>query len=973
MPATVTTPLRRRARRAGTRLDSPQLITLWRIATACLIGALLTLFVWTHVGTKLSAHTDIVGRTTFANFDINRYLNRFYAVTLLLPFACFAAYFVLLRWGPLRAPASLGRQVPRTNRQTIQPDPAGSPELSKAPQLSKAPGLTWTTSVLRLVLPAGTLLFEVSVARSSRTQVLTHSGIAAALAFPVATLGLATAAAFLLHGYRAWPKRVLTILPAVNALMSVSVLPILWFVSKSTSVLVRSSGRVAHYPWFPGWLAIAVTVAAVAAIGAALAGAPGFPRRRAVEDWVLLILVIPVFLFMVTAQLPGAQGPFQAYDDAQAMVGARLLFYHGLWPWRDIMLLHGFFADALYGLIGMLTFGVTRWGSNAGLSFFVAPLTLFSLYGFLVYFSRRRVLLIAAGCLAVVLGQFAIWQETRYALLPIVLILFHGLIKRATWSRAAAFTVSVIFISIVTPEATILVLGVLATLVLAEIVEGRGTRGLAHRFPRSTRCLASGAVLVLVWTVFLALSGSLAGFVDYYLANISGHQYWGAYPPTWSVTGDLRPTIFFLIPIALWLATMAKLGVKLFRHSPWRPVEWVLVASGTFVPLFYQVVLDRLDAPHVYEVFQAVTPFVVLWGIEASTSVDRAMRVALTRWRRHRALAHSLRVRTAWPTLVRPAELAAVLTLIFLSPLSLGSWKDIPSRFHVTVPEPAPSGFPLGYTTPGAVDTAQLSDLGAILARYAGPRSPVFDLANEIGITYFLLNRVPGVPFYHPDAAQTSQAQKLEIKALERSRPRVVLFYDTTFGYPNIDGIPEMERNYLISQYLLDNYTPFVDVDGQLVMLRNDLVASAPPLPKLLGRPTTTGLHFVLPACSWGDVPDFFYPPSRSVIATGITPPQSWHPSTHTLTISLPPSRSWTSYQWVELSSTADLGRNTFTITDNVRAGPSHDISFNSLPRVGGTAFLRVGSCIQWHGYRTETLTIQATSTTAALSARLLP
>ena len=194
---------------------------------------------------------------------------------------------------------------------------------------------------------------------------------------------------------------------------------------------------------------------------------------------------------------------------------------------------------------------------------------------------------------------------------------------------------------------------------------------------------------------------------------------------------------------------------------------------------------------------------------------------------------------------------------------SLGSWLDLPGNFHASAQAEPPAGVPLGYTYPGAVDTTQLTDLAAVINRYAGPTAPVFDFTNEPGVTYFLLNRVPAAPFYHVGAAQTLAAQQVEIAALRRSCPPVVIFNDLTFGLADYDGIWSMEREYLISQYVLDNYQPILDVQGQIVMLRDDLMSAKPAPPTLVVPPITTGLYFAdEPACGWGDVPNFLDPPT---------------------------------------------------------------------------------------------------------------
>ncbi len=148
------------------------------------------------------------------------------------------------------------------------------------------------------------------------------------------------------------------------------------------------------------------------------------------------MVVVPIFLFVVTGSLQSAQGQFFAFDDAQGMVGAKLSFWHGLWPWRDLFLLHGFLADTLYGAVGMWVLSATRWGSNSGLTLFIAPFTVVMLYAFIVYFARKNTFLIVAGTLGLLLGLLPGWSGTRYVLMPLVFIFFDRVLRRVAGPAA---------------------------------------------------------------------------------------------------------------------------------------------------------------------------------------------------------------------------------------------------------------------------------------------------------------------------------------------------------------------------------------------------------------------------------------------------------------------------------------------------------------------------------------------------------
>jgi len=112
---------------------------------------------------------------------------------------------------------------------------------------------------------------------------------------------------------------------------------------------------------------------------------------------------------------------------------------------------------------------------------------------------------------------------------------------------------------------------------------------------------------------------------------------------------------------------------------------------------------------------------------------------------------------------------------------------------------------------------------------------------------------------------------------LEKSRPPVVIFNNTTFGLiPSYDGIPQALRSYAVSAYLYTRYRPLLDVQGQLLLLRDDLFATAPPVPAGL---KSTNLYFDPPACTFGDIPNFFTLPSDIATRPRVSIPVTYQPN----------------------------------------------------------------------------------------------
>jgi hypothetical protein len=1039
---------------------------------------------WKKVGSQLSITTDIVGSTTFSNYDIYRLLDHLYIATLLFPALGIVFFLALGRWGALaQRPAS-----------APWPPPLRPPVATEQPQAIRLSPSVILSAVAGLVPPALVIAVEVGIASSPQAASLSlRRGAAAGVAYGAVVAVVST---FLAPVSR-WRAQWRSMWSAVNAFFATLTVLVLLAASDATAVTVVSNNHVVRYPWLPAWVAVAVVVGVLAlAVRTLILG--GWAAARRVERTVLLAICVPLLLFLLSARMQLAQGPFNGFDDAQSMVGAHLMFDRGLWPWRDLFLLHGFFLDGLYGAIGMWVFGPTRWGVNNGGSFLVAPLTAVSLYGFILYFARRNYAVVLAGFLALAFGLFIDWSGTRFVLMPPLLILFDLLLRRATWGRCCACMGLVVLTSIVTPESTILVLGILATLALAEAVHASRARRLRQNFRRTLRCAAAGVALTGLWVVFLAATGCLRGFVAYYLTTIRGHELWGALPVHLPLAGEPRYNAEFVLPVGLLLLTAAKVAWKLHRRSAWQPVDWVMVGSATAVPLIYQVALGRFDAPHVGIAFQAVLPLVVLWTVELIAHLDRmalntpGLRALTMRLLNLRDVRVPISVPLRWSVLT-PGALLLVIAVAVLSPYDIvATWSTTPNRFHAAVPEEPPTAYPLGYTEPGTVDIAQIDDLKAVINRYSSPSDPVFEFANEMGVPYFLLDRLPAARFYHVESAQNANAQQLEIEDLQRSRPRIVIFNDTSFGLPDYDGIWSMERNYLVSQYLLDNYRPIADVQGQLMMLRSDLVETAPPLPPLHVPARPIDPYFAdIPACNWGYTPDFLTPPTAVERAQSVVVPT--HPVGHAamavgwaydsaarrpplavvaasngkvvastttntprtdvaaavgqasaattgwslaaaipdggqlgiyainadgtaseltrmgtgaaptsiqvpngpayrvvrraasgyvdaftvgseLTMQLPPAPQRTAYRWLEFDSPSGFGDGTVTIGDKLgQTDASHLITFRTLPRAGNTVYLRVGSCIQWHGYTGSDLTLVLQDMPSDITVRLLP
>ena len=1055
-------------RGALTGATNSSLMQSVRFSLAIALSGLITYALWHRVPGSLSASTDIVGYPIFANFDIARYFDAFDLIVFVFPLLVVLSYHGLAWRGPLRKP-----QETRALRPVVS---AGARDGS-TPRGDLAPSSVrsvygFVAAVARLALPAGAVALEVSSARAPGASVPTTSGVVSGIAYLVVVIGASvlTSRVFMRDeathqdGRTAGGVRAATIMRSGAGLV---VVPLLFFVSRSTSVTVQSDHRVVHYPWLPAWFVLSVSAVLLSWFLRRVSRARTQREIESTGTAVLTFVVGPILLFLCVTALPGAFGLFGGFDDGQGLSAAQLTF-HGFFPWKDLFFIHGLLADVFDSGVGMLVFSNSRWGSFAGSTMFVYAITFLGFYYFAAYFARRNRLLVLGVSAAIVLGLLGGFAD-RFAFAPILLILFDTLLRRRSRLWSGVFMAVLVVEAILTPEVGLLALGLIVTLFLFEWFGRTPGTAIAPSFFRTLWCLTFGLAFTAVWFAFLAAAGALSGFIDYFIIFGPGHTLSGAIPTQWSLLHQPAVTVEFFLPVILLLLTIWRSVAKIRGRRPWTTRDWTMVAAATWVALYYGKGLGRADPGHVGEVFTVALPLVLLWVIELLAVGDRFV---------FRLGSRRRVVRIITPR--RLATSAAVVAVLAIAPQPLSSVMQTADRVRTVVPaEPVVAR--LGYSVPGAIDAAKVEDLRAVLDRYAGAEEPVFDFTNDPGIIYYLLGRVPATRFYHVSMAISVFAQDLLISELRRSRPALVVFSDPENGLAEWDGVINMVRHYAVSQYILDHYVPLVDVDGTLIMLRSDLSSHAPPLPPVQGSDLTSDLYFDAPTCAFGDTPNFLNVPGHPIVGTavqirihvvghGVTTVTGWavdhsllRPAREIVAVSggrvvatavpgvarpdvaqtlessrvlvsgftlvmpeqlsplqvyslnsdntmsplgisttvassvvsagiahsvrtsddvlhrvttedvrgsvdsggttselvvsldLPSGTRLSSYQWLELRATRPLPPGSVVLTD-IPGNPSHEITFNTLPTTHTQVSVPVGSCQQWHGYRSSPL-----------------
>jgi hypothetical protein len=905
-----------------------------RFLIAAAASATVDVLWWLRGPRQLTGPIDVVGYPIWANYD---YVPSFLAYRLIVyafPAGVLLVYSLLAWRGPLRRPPGCRRR--RTDARMLD-IPADEPAVG--PALAVA---------ARLLLPAGVIAVAASTGAAHRHQPITTAGLLAGLAYVAGVLVLA---ALLGRGRaRSGPLRWVQVrpeIPAVNGIAgAVACVAALWYVSQHSVVVVRSTHQIQHWPWLPGWLA-ALGVLAIAAWAAArLRG--GRPAL-AVESRLLAVVVGAVAVFLITWQMRGQLGRFYGFDDAQSLVGANLLS-KGYFPWRDQMFIHGLWPDALQSTVGFTVFGDTRWGSVVGGTVLLIPACWVILYLFAVWFSRRNRWFLAALALPLLAGVLDP-PNVRFIFVPVVLVLLGETLARRSPGWCVAFMAAVVGQAILVPETVFLALPALAAVAAADLTHRAPGTKLWPALRRTYWCAAAGLVLVAAWCVFLAANHALGAWIEYFKVVGPSHDAEGAKPP---VSLHAQDWAEFGLGIALVLITFWAVVARVRAGRSWSARDWVTVAAAGFVALYGEKALGRFDAVHVAQVFTVILPLAVLWLEQALTGADRLARARRVGTGQARGMLAAARN----PVTVLAVAAAVLATVPLASGGSLlASAYHLPARARAVAARP-PVLPGMGYVRPKAFDPSLVRDLATALDTYAGRNGPVLDLTNSLGYVYGLLNRAPASRFTHIDMANTPYAMRLVIDDLKRSRPPVVIFDSTATGLPSWDGVANNIRHYEVSQYVLRGWTPILRTHGELLLLRNDLMAGRPPVPRLSVPPQTAGLWFGTHACDWGTVPNFL---TSAPVGASVRVPVSW--PTKTLGVAhIPAGVTIARYALLTLRAHGTIGPSGITISDLAAGGStSHAIVLRALPASGAVLGVRVGSCLQWHGYQSRTLYVSQT------------
>lgn len=601
------------------------------------------------------------------------------------------------------------------------------------------------------------------------------------------------------------------------------IIPVIWAVSQRSVVTQVVEGRTISMAWFPTLLAIVLTC------GLVLFDVISITRRglssvHALERSRIIFIVVPLLLFLWTGHLMGNVDDIDVFHHGEMLTGAHR-WLSGELPWRDFYFNVGFLPAVLVPRISFQMFGRTFWGMINGDTLVFTPALIVSLYVGTAALVRKSTVFLTLITIFFLVPQKFLWgfaeilhgDETLFvfrfipvALLPIPLLWF---LKSRKWTAAAVLAFTLVINVLLAAEMVVYLGAVALVVVVADLSTWRDGGRPWKMDALTLRLAVCGVAATALMAAFLQRWGVLSGFVDWWLTFPSGWHLETAIPINAEYPFFKTPTAVLILPPVLFALVVFYVLWRLHSRTRFTPEDWTAIAMSVGGLIFYRKTAIRPDT-HVYQALIAVLPvllYVVHRAVEMLGDGIEPLRNGARKYS-----ARSL----AW-IFVAPVVLMPFAPT-FTTLVDIGS--KLPSRFNVVSTAPATSPR-LGYYVDG-VFAEKVQALKGFFRANLPKGYRIYDFSNSSSLYNFLLNEKPISKYSYVVQSATEQSQHEVISALRTVRPEVVV-YASREGLNQWDKVINSVRHYDISEFILRNYSPWIDYFGETLMLRNDLVGSA--------------------------------------------------------------------------------------------------------------------------------------------------
>lgn len=814
---------------------------LVRLAVAIAISVVVAFVIWVLSPRELQRPEDIVGYPSYWNFNFHDSFLAYRLLVWVVPLGSVGFFWLLSRRGPWA-------ESHRSDRVPLEPAdrPLPGPEQTVADRGS--------VRLLRLLPPAAVAAIAVSTGPGPE-DTMTVTSVLLGLVYLPLVLAISAVG----------PSRSRGRAEALSLTNAFAAVVVAWFAlgyfARSTTVYAEAGGT-RTLDWLPWWVIAVALLVSLAWLAHRLRS--GWSAER-LERAGVFVVVGTVGVYLLSTSISGEFGLIQGFDDMQSVTGADLLG-RGLFPWRDFLFIHGLFDDALRSTVGFALFERSMWGAYVAVGLVWVPLMTVGYYLLGVWAAPRRGLTLLCVALLSTLMLSYVGLSVRWVGVCVVFVLLGEAVRRNSPRWVAFLTAFLFAFAVLVPEAAFQVIAVAVVLLLVDLANRPANLPWRRSLRLTGSFVLSGLVLCAGWAAFLAVNGSLLAFLDYFRIFGPGHAAAGSHPLTAYSSAWVRLAFGLVSALTVW--TFAWAAWRLHARRSMTSRNWVTLACAILAALYGEKALGRFDDGHVFQSFTAALPLVVMWLVTWLNDADDRLRA----WTAGRRL-------PAWsaPVFVRPVSALAVVAALVL-PNGVANVWNTPTG-NQTVVDDLDRELPLlGYDDDEVELDQVLADLDEMITALAGEDGQVFDFSNSLGIFYYLLQREPPTPFFHVSMAVPAYAQDLLVTELEEAQPEVVVFDSWYFGLPGWDGPHNMVRHFLVSQYLLDGWTPVVRAHGMLMMLRDDLVAGMPALPDLSVDVLTDELDFSVSPCDWGNSADFLEsaPEGRTVTLPVSDPHPNW-------------------------------------------------------------------------------------------------
>ncbi len=670
-------------------------------------------------------------------------------------------------------------------------------------------------------------------------------------------------------------------------------------------------------------------------------------RRDSGNHPVLIFIGIPLLLFLmhasVPAQIPKINADF--HHAGESLVPAQWIL-RGWFPWRDITFHHGLLANPIRSWVGLFAVNQSWWGAEAGERLILIPLGMIFAYLLRVrmYGGHFSYLMIATFILPLLLPQVFGRRVAYYErLLPYPL--FLCLLSYA-WESNRALALSatgaflVLFI-LVTPEAALLAAAVGIVIAMRAILARLS--GLSM-MPQARECFflaVGGLASAIPIVLFLKSNGALGPFLDFFRYTLSGYRF--VYGMAMQPQGIPAFWALLAISYGVFCLTCWRVCRGFLERRDLTVTEWVLVVIGVFTPLYFQKFLAEAD-DHLYAVVFVTLPLLEYLGFQV--------------WFRARP--------KKW--LVVSAGIAAGV-LLLLSPSVkkvVASLQRFESKF-VTDGAGAYLSAPGGWVTASREERKIIDDFRTLFERTLQPDDAIFDMTNSSQLFHYLLDRRFVGRYPQTITVASIAGQKDAIESLIRHRPKVVI-YDRAFGFNVSLPVPTPVRFYAISKHVLEEYTPWMNLNGYSILHRKDWT------PPQLGRgfkqftENRIASSIVSTSCDWGAIPHYWARTDTIASSDASSEPLPFQESQdafgYVAKIELPERLRWNS-KVLEIEI-AEGAPDSWVITDSAEpesprspSSPSFRISFVSRKGAVRVYRIPVSSCLQWREFSGNALFIR--------------